>query len=511
MESGISAYIDFPGSGGFTFRVFLDETYNITENYSYVPVTGISAQSKTYAGTWYPGGTVSVSDTVVGTMDYGNPATHAFTVYSAGDSWIPLGKINNGADFPWASAKITHNADGSKTISVSVNVTLWRKSGDPTFKITGTKSVTLTTIPRASIVAGSKGTLGIEHTLSLTRYAETFRNTLTASCGDEAVTIGTGIQVDSVKWTPPIAWSAHNTEGTTVQVKVVCTTYSGETTIGSTDAFISFDIPDSVVPSVSAVVDDVNGYSYKYGSYIQSKSQAEVAASGSGAYGSTITEYSVSNGAVTKIGDLTVFDLPNTGEIKFTVTATDSRGRTATAEAKISVVAYFAPTVTILAAYRSDEDGNQDDDGAYATVVFKANIDPIEGKNSAIYIFWRRVKGSSSWVSKDISSYEGNYSPDGATFTDQIELDRAYEFCVTAKDDFNSIHSIYRTVQVAFFLLSVNRAKKSVGIGQKATEAGLCAFGIPAKFNAGVNVDGKTLTFAYNESIGGYVLIETEG
>ena len=77
-----------------------------------------------------------------------------------------------------------------------------------------------------------------------------------------------------------------------------------------------------------------------------------------------------------------------------------------------------------------------------------------------------------------------------------------------ATDDFSSVESIYRTVQVAFFLISTHKATKAVGIGQKATEEGLCAFGIPAKFNAGICSDDKILILSYNESVGGYVLVE---
>jgi hypothetical protein len=262
---------------------------------------------------------------------------------------------------------------------------------------------------------------------------------------------------------------------------------------------------------VEISVSDKQGYSAKYGNYVQGKSQAQISASGSGSYGSKISSYSVECGTTTKTGATPVFDLLTAGEVKFVVTVTDSRGRKASATASITVVAYSPPTATILAAYRSDIDGNQDDDGTYATVVFKANISPLGSKNSAKYVVKYRVKGRSAWTSAEVTEQAGNYTPEGAVHIVPIQLDSAYEMALSAADDFSTVDSLYRTVQVAFFLLSFHRGTKAVGIGQKATEPGLCAFGIPAKFNAGISMDGKTLTFTYKESVGGYVLTEAEG
>lgn len=362
-----------------------------------------------------------------------------------------------------------------------------------------------------SDVDGKDGVLGEPHQLTLTRHSEYQTNDIEATCGNASIEIAKGIQENTVSWTPPIAWSAQNTKGTSVAVKITCITYSEKTEIGRTYTTINFEIPPSVVPSVSLSVTDKNGHFDKYGSYIQKKSQAEVSAFGSGVYGSVITEYSVSSGNVTQNGGKAVFDLPDVGSVRFVVKATDSRGRTATAETTISVIEYSPPTVTILATYRSDADGNQDDDGTYATVVFKANITPLYNKNSADYSVKYCVRGSNNWNTVYADGQTGNYNPEGAVQVVPIELDSAYEIAVSAKDDFAEIESLHRTVQVAFFLISTHKSTKAVGIGQKATEEGLCAFGIPAKFNAGVNVDGKNLVFAYSESIGGYVLVETEG
>lgn len=371
-------------------------------------------------------------------------------------------------------------------------------------------STLITTGAAMSDISGPGGTLGAAHKLTLTRYSDSLTNTVTATCGKASLTIASGVKADTVTWTPPMDWAAQNTTGDQVTAVIKCTTYDGSTAIGSTTVSIVFAIPASVVPTVSVSVTDKKGHFAKYGSYIKSRSQAEVVVSGNGAYSSQITAYSIKHGSETVSAPSMVYDLPKAGTVSFTVSVTDSRGRKASKNVSIEVADYSLPTATILAAYRSDADGTQNDNGLYATVVFKANVTPLGNRNSAQYALKYRVKDTSNWNTVAIPALNGNYTPEGAVQTVRIELDYAYELCVTAADDFAPVDSIYRTVQVAFFLMSFHRETKAVGIGQKATEAGLAAFGIPAKFNAGVIVDGKTMAFVYSNAVGGYVLMEVK-
>jgi len=455
--------------------------------------------------TWYTAGRGNGSHIPIKFYIGTDPGSHA----NAGYDYAATGTLAVGED--WMTFT------GSANILLLPNQTyyLWIFPGEDTFGWytayrTNYTSTLVTSGAAMSGISGPAGTLGAVHKLTLKRYSSSLTHTITAACGKAFLTIASGVQADTVSWTPPVGWAAQNTTGLQVTVEIKCTTYDGSTAIGSTSVSLVFAIPESVVPTVSAVVTDKNGHFAKYGSYIKSKSQAEVTVSGEGAYGSQITAYSISNGSDVVSGPSMVFDLPKTGTITFTVSATDSRGRKTSATVSVEVVDYSAPTVTILAAYRSDENGNQDDDGIHAAVVFKADITPLGSRNSAEYTLLYRKKGSSDWTSVQIPSLSGDYTPDGAVQIVPVELDFAYEFSVKAADNFGTVDSIYRTVQVAFFLLSFHRETKAVGIGQKATEPGTAAFGLPAKFNAGVIADGKTMAFVYSESVGGYVLMEVE-
>lgn len=505
MESGISTYIDFSGNGGFTIRLYLEEQWDAVSNYSVVSVTGMSVRSETYRGTWYPGGSVSINGAAVCVMDYNNPATHTFNAAGTSTGWASVVATSKGQKFPWSSGNISHNSDGSKSVSVSVNVKLWRSSSDPILLVSGSSTLTLTTIPRTSYVSGSSGTLGAKHTLTITRQSSSFTETLVATCGRSSVTIANKTSSKTVTWTPPAEWESNTTDGATVSVTITCTTYSGNTKIGTSSIAIAFAISTGAVPTVSISVSDAKGYTSKYGGYIQGQSIANVKVNASGAHGSSITECTVTLGGTTKTGTTVEMEIPQSGVVTITATATDSRGRTGTAATTINVIAYTAPTAIVSTAYRSDENGNQADEGEYATVLFKANISPLNNSNSAQYAIKYRRKGMTAWTTIEIPENLG-YSPDSISKIFPANVNYLYEVCAVAKDDFVEVTSIYRTVSTAFYLISVHRDHKSVGIGQKATDYGMCGIGIPLKINAGIYADNRVLDIVYEETIGAYVL-----
>lgn len=349
-------------------------------------------------------------------------------------------------------------------------------------------STIITSGAAMSVISGSNGTLGTSHKLTLTRYSTAMIHTITATCGKASLTIKTGVQADSLTWTPPITWAAQNTTGTTVSAKITCTTYNGSSAVGSTSVTLTFSIPSSVAPTATISVSDKQGYLSKYGNYIQGKSQAQISAKGTGAQGSTISSYSISAGTVTKSGESPVFDLSTAGDITFKVTVTDSRGRTGSASVTITVAAYTPPAVSISAVYRCDADGNEDSDGTYAIAVFSASVTDLGNKNSASYALKYRIRGTTTWLDVPASSLSGNYTPSSVSMIIPISTENGYELSIEVTDDFGPILSAYRTIQVAFSMADFDRAHKAIGFGQRANTANTVSFGLPAMFNKGVAV-----------------------
>lgn len=455
-----------------------DNTRRVARYTFTAPSTGATGISLTIPTTGKGAGSHIPIKYYIGT----DPNSHA----NAGAESAATGKLEIGSDW------LTFTGTASILLIPGATYYLWIFPGNDTFGWYwwhSSKTATLTTSGAAqSVISGSNGTLGSAHTLNLTRYNSTLTHTIKATCGDAELTIATGVQADTVSWTPPISWAAQNTTGTTVVVVITCTTYSGTAAIGSTSVTLTFAIPASVVPSVSSSVADNKGYLSNYGNYVQGKSQAAVTAQGTGIYGSTITGYAVTCGSQSKTGASTVFDLPTSGNITITVQVTDSRGRTATASKSIAVIAYGPPTVNISSAYRCDAAGNEDPDGTYAIVVFSAAVTALNNKNSATYKLRYRVRGTSSWSSVTLDGLAGSYTVTGAAKIVGISTDSAYDFSVEVTDDFVTVPSSYRTVQIAFSLMQVRRSTKSIGLGTRASVANTVLLGLAAMFNKGVRI-----------------------
>ena len=382
---------------------------------------------------------------------------------------------------------LKHNDDGKRRFSVSIAAGIYTYGA---VNCTASTTFTIDQIKRRSVISGSDGTLGSSNTLTLTRYNSAFTDTITAICGTASMTIATGNTASSVKWTPPVAWAAQNVSATSVTVTISCKTYSGSTLLGETTTTLTFAIPASVVPTVSLAVSDAKGYLAAYGSYIQNKSQAKVTASGEGVYDSTIQRYSVVCGSLSGTGASGTFDLPKSGTITIKVTATDSRGRSASASIDIEVTAYSAPVAEITSRYRCDADGNEDYLGAYAIAVFNAAVTSLGGKNSAAYALKYRIRGTAAWTSIAMDALTGNYAPAVVSQMFPADIDYSYDICVETTDNFGTVESAYRTIQMGSPIMDADRNNRALAFFQRAVDADTIAFGEYVKFNAGTSLDG---------------------
>ena len=340
-----------------------------------------------------------------------------------------------------------------------------------------------------SLISGCDGTLGQKNVLELTRYSERLTHDITAVCGGESMQIATGTQSDTVAWTPPLEWAGQNLTGAAVSVTVTCTTLGDGVSVGTSTVTLVFQIPEDVIPTVNIVVTDSTGYLDKYGSYIQGKSKAAVQTVSAGIYGSTIQKCVVFCGTLTGTGANLVFDLPSAGAIPITVTVMDSRGRTASCETQIEVAAYTAPSAEIISRYRSDADGNEDPDGTLATVTFNAAVTPLDGQNTAEYVVKYRAAKTENWTSVPMGDLTGTFEVTGAMCCIEVDTNLAYEICVVVTDNFGSVSSSYRTIQVSFALIDADRGNRALGFGQRATIPNALAIGLQTFFAVGAATD----------------------
>ena len=154
---------------------------------------------------------------------------------------------------------ITHNSDGTKSISCGATVRATSAYYLPgNIDVSGT--LALTTIPRKSSVSCNSFNIGDSTTITITRADNSFTHTLTWSFGSASGTIATKTSAISVPYTFNAATLYAQIPNATSGVgTITCQTYSANTLIGtSTCNFRAYAVVNDCVPTVSATIIDTN-------------------------------------------------------------------------------------------------------------------------------------------------------------------------------------------------------------------------------------------------------------
>lgn len=426
---GKSGYFDIPGINGFTARIDWSETYDLNANKSKISIDKISIQSTIYGNMFYPGGTLSIDGTVIREMNFNAPATHSVYL-NAGDYWWEISPIGSANAFPWVSGEIEHDADGSKVITISLDILMWRSDIGPILGPTGSATIELTDIPRASSATVPNFTIGTKGIISISRASADFTHALRVKLGNKTYSISSNVGA-SYEWTPSVdMWCPLITDATSAACTMFVDTYNGDIKIGTAEYGFTLYVPAEIVPSIisfNASIVNENAIVDGWGVAVKGHTKLQWATVASGAYGSTIKKYAFSAGGQT--GDAasgTTGIIQTAGSVIPSIKATDSRGRTVSKSADaIEVYDYAAPNVANAAAYRCDENGNANEAGTHVRITLTANISAVGGRNSATLQYRYRLVGGSfgSWI--DFTS--------GAILSG-FDVENSYEFELRAVD-----------------------------------------------------------------------------
>lgn len=397
------------------------------------------------------------------------------------------------------TVNVTHDADGTKELACAASYTSGVSSGT----VAASFKRELTTIPRKSSLTASNGTLGTEQILTVSRESSSFTHTITYKCGNASGTIVTKSSDTSIEWTPPMSLAQQNTTGTSVSVTLTITTYNGSTSVGSNTKTITCSIPSSVKPTVSVAVSDPMGYKDTYGAYVQGLSKLKIVATASGSQGSTIKSYKTeADGKTYTAASAESGVIAGTGTLTIKVTVTDSRGRTATASTTVSVLAYDFPKISALSAYRCDANGNESSGGAYLAVKFSAAITSLNSKNTAAYTLQYKKSSATSYTTKTLSDFAGQYSVSNGVYVFPAETASSYDITLTVKDAFKSIPKKATGSSVKKVWSMLKKAGEIVGIaiGKIAELEGVFDVDLVIRARKGIVVDAEwvDLTIADN-------------
>lgn len=412
------------------------------------------------------------------------------TTYSGTNS---IGIANNATKtLASDSVTIAHNSNGTKTFSYSFSqqfsITF---SGESIGTKSGSGSGTLDTIPRASSLTASNGTLGTAQTLTITRADSSFKHRITFTCGSAsgyaAGSASTFTTATSISWTPTLTLAQQNTTGTSVTITLKLMTYTNTGThIGTVSKSITCSIPASVKPSVSISVSDPLGYVSKYGGYVQSLSKFAISLTDAGSQDSTIKSRKTTvDGKTFTAKSFTTDVIQNSGTLTISTTVTDSRGRTATASTTVTAIPYSPPQINSLTVKRCDSEGNSSTGGAYLAVTFNSQVTALNNKNTASYSIQYKKSGSSSYTTETLSGFTGQYSVSDGVFIFAAETASSYNIIFTVTDAFGSAAKTATGASV-FKLWSALATGLGFAFGKIAELEGVLDIGFKTKFTGGI-------------------------
>lgn len=385
------------------------------------------------------------------------------TVYSTStDTRIEL---RNGTVVATGSTTISHNADGTKSFSLSVEAGVYTYA----VSVSASGTHTLDTIPRASTVSATNANMGSASTITITRASSSFTHTLTYTFGSTTGTIVSKTTSTSYTWTPALTLANQIPNAVSGTCTITCDTYSGSTKIGTKTCTLTLTVPSSVKPTITSLTATrVDGdVPSSWGIYVQSKSKSTLKINGAaGAYGSTISSYSISGGGFSSTeSSFTTGFLTSSGTVTFTAKVTDSRGRTsADATVSISVIAYSVPTVSSYLSQRANSAGTVNDDGTYIKGTLTFSYSACSSKNTITTATYYKKSSESSWTnaSKTFSS--------GTAFTfgsGNISTESSYDVKYTLTDAFTTV-TILDLVSTAAVLMDFKAGGKGIAIGKVA-------------------------------------------
>ena len=382
---------------------------------------------------------------------------------------------------------VYHNSDGScPTLTIKIN---WYATSNTNGTVTLSGGYTPATIPRASDITATDGTLNVtdDVSITITRKNSNFTHTLRYVCGSASGWIKNADNKvgTSATWTPPLSLANQNQSGDTVSCRIYCQTYNGSTTIGSeTYKDITLTIPTlNPTASFSSATDD-NSYYNTYGVFLQNKSKITFTLSGTAQY-STINTYSWEVRQNNATGTLLASDSKSTvsyiptvsGTIYFKGTVTDKRGASATTTKTLSITAYKKPTCSLAVSRTSST-------AASYTITGSGSPISVSGKTANVVNYVLKRDSTSIYSSSGASL---NHSG-----TDTI-ADQSYTYTLIAGDTISgTTDTKVVTISTTFTLMNFNSTGYAMAIGKASEATGtnkLLEIALPTTYTEPVNIN----------------------
>lgn len=373
---------------------------------------------------------------------------------------------------------IPHNADGTKTVTISCEYVVGLGGYD---RAKAQFSIKLKDLIKISKGQNVTGDIGSPVTLSVERNGSDYLHSAEVVFGNWKKTVTGYVRFDtSFSWTPPLELCNQIPDTNSGVGSIIYITYQNGREVGKDIKTITLNVPDSVKPTLGSInVTDENPAINKLLStniFASTISRLKVGyVNPAGAYGSTISSYSatiVDQPYSSYNEDGVIGNVTMVGKAKVKATVTDSRGRTSDPKiVDIEFLDYFLPQIS-FDAKRVGTNGEK----IQVTRNIKVSPLPMNGtpRNTMSVSFKVAPFGSKNYVADN--------GPATASFTSISELvnssanlgsdyrpDMSYVIIGTVSDKFTS--SEFR-VEVATRSVIMSMDQNGIGIG-KIRERGM--------------------------------------
>lgn len=334
----------------------------------------------------------------------------------------------------------------------------------------GTKSTTVTLIiPVSSMsLSASSVNYGSSVTINISRAHSKLTHRIRYNWNNKTGTIVSSTSSTSYSWTVPNSFMNYIPNSTSTTGTIYVDTYNGTKLVGTKSASLKTNVPSSVVPSFSSIGHSeqnsaVAALNLGSGVYARNLSKIKFTINGAtGAYGSTIKSYKiVYDGTTYNSSSATTGTIKNSGTRTVNALIIDSRGRTASKSATVSVLAYNSPSISSFSVKRCNEDGSNNDMGEYIKVTYGGSMSNLNNKNTATVYIDTKPRSSSTWTTKNSFAITGSFS--GTKIFGTYEIIQSYDVRIRIVDKFYTVTS---TQQLSTAVVTMSWGKQGVGIGK---------------------------------------------
>ena len=399
------------------------------------------------------------------------------TVYSHADRF----EMHVGDTLGSGSFTLTHNQDGTQSFSA------WAEAAIYTYAISSTRYdyyIELPQIPRASNVFVLYGnTIGSPITIGISRAVSSFTYTLIWRFGGRTGTIAESSASKSITWTPPLDLSSQIPNSESGTGTLTCITYNGNTEIGRKSISFTLKVPSYIGPSIKKFESSIVPVDIKNcGLYVKNHTAVKWDVTAYGSYGSTIKKCTISgqNLSYTFTNTSTSYTrtsetLTISGEKIYTVTVTDSRGKTASKTGTIIVSDYNPPVITSANSFRSNADGTLNGSGEYVTHKLTASFYTLKGNNTIKIEVFDKESSNSTYSNSTIIKNDSKKDTVNCTYTypnSSFKADTKYDFKIVISDGVGQSATVYTHVGTKNVPINIASDNNSIAIGgfaQKST------------------------------------------